>query len=76
MTVRLTVKLAEVVDGIDLTHCVEGDAIELSTRDAQLLVAEGWAEPVARPTTPTRHAAGSRDRRAMAAERGYKNNAA
>jgi hypothetical protein len=44
MRVRLTVKLAEVVDGIDLSHCVEGDIIELSEREARLLLAESWAE--------------------------------
>ena len=76
MTVRLTVKLAHVVDGIDLTHCDEGDVLELSPRDAQLLIAEGWAELVDRTSTETRHAAGARDRRAIAADRRYNHNAA
>ena len=44
MLLRLRTKLAEVIDGIDLSHCAEGDVIELSDRDARLLIAEGWAE--------------------------------
>lgn len=46
MLVRLTVKLAEMVNGIDLSHCAEGDVIELADREARLLIAEGWAEEV------------------------------
>lgn len=46
MRVRLTVKLAEMVNGIDLSHCVEGDVIELTEREARLLMAEGWAEEI------------------------------
>ena len=44
MLVRLAKKLAEMIDGIDLSHCAEGDVIELAERDARLLIAEGWAE--------------------------------
>ncbi|HUE88094.1 MAG TPA: hypothetical protein VMO26_18625 [Vicinamibacterales bacterium] len=47
MLVRLTVKLAEVVNGVDLSRYREGDVIELSVRDAEMLIAEGWAERVA-----------------------------
>jgi hypothetical protein len=43
MLVRLTRKLAECVDGIDLSRSREGDVLDLSSHDAQLLVAEGWA---------------------------------
>jgi hypothetical protein len=46
MRLRLTTKLAEVIDGVDLSHCAEGDVIELSEQDARLLMAEKWAEPV------------------------------
>jgi hypothetical protein len=46
MRVRLTVKLAEVVNGIDLSGHVEGDVLELPTRQARLLLAEKWAELV------------------------------
>ena len=44
MRVRLTRKLAEEIDGIDLSHDHVGDVIDLSTRDAQTLIAERWAE--------------------------------
>lgn len=42
--VRLTRKLAAVVDGIDLSRCQVGDVIELTDHEARLLIAEGWAE--------------------------------
>lgn len=44
--VRLTRKYAEVIDDIDLTGREVGDRLPLPTRDARLLIAEGWAEPV------------------------------
>ena len=44
-SVRLIRKLADVIDGIDLTHASVGDWIELSRREANILIAEGWAEP-------------------------------
>ena len=45
--VRLTKKLAAVLDGVDVSRCAEGDVIELPEQLADLLVAEGWAEQVA-----------------------------
>jgi hypothetical protein len=48
MLVRLITKLAETLDGIDVSQCEEGSLIDLSEREAQLLIAEGWAEPVGR----------------------------
>ena len=44
MRVRLTVKLAEVVNGFDLSNYVEGDIIELSEGEGRMLLAERWAE--------------------------------
>jgi hypothetical protein len=44
MLVRLTKKLANIVNGIDLSHCDEGDVIELPPRHALLLIADHWAE--------------------------------
>jgi hypothetical protein len=41
--VRLTRKYAEVIDGVDLSGSKVGDRLELSSRDARLLIAEGWA---------------------------------
>ena len=65
MLVHLKVKLAEVVDGVDLTHFDEGDVIELSEADGQLLLAEGWAESVPKEE----RVSSFRKTRAIAAER-------
>ena len=46
MLVRLTKKLAEVINGVDLSHCAEGDVIEVAVPHAEMLIAERWAEPV------------------------------
>ena len=43
MKVRLTRKLAEEIDGIDLSHLHAGDVINLPDPDARTLMAEGWA---------------------------------
>ena len=45
MRVRLTRKLAESVDGVDLSRCHVGDSLNLPARDARLLIAEHWATP-------------------------------
>ena len=42
MQVRLNRKLAEKIDGIDLSNYEVGDVIDLPTRKARMLVAEGW----------------------------------
>ena len=42
MHVRLQRKLAEKIDGIDLSNHEVGDVIELPERKARMLVAEGW----------------------------------
>ena len=47
MFVRLTRKLAEVVNGIDISHCTEGDVIALPEAHARMLIAERWAERLA-----------------------------
>jgi hypothetical protein len=44
MRVRLTRKLADEIDGIDLSRDHVGDTIDLSTRAARTLIAEGWAQ--------------------------------
>jgi len=46
MRIRLVRKLAERLNGIDVSLRGVGDVIELPIRDAQMLVAEGWAQPV------------------------------
>jgi hypothetical protein len=43
MRVWLKRKLAECIDGVDLRDYCVGDTLELSTREACLLVAEEWA---------------------------------
>jgi hypothetical protein len=44
-SVRLTRKYAEAIDGVDLSRNQVGDLLDLSPRDAQMLIAEGWAAP-------------------------------
>lgn len=41
--VRLNKKLAEQIDGVDLSTNIVGDVLDLSQRDAELLIAEQWA---------------------------------
>ena len=48
MQVRLTKKLAEAIDGIDLSDHRVGDVVDLPKHDAEILLAEGWASPVER----------------------------
>jgi hypothetical protein len=43
----LTHKYAEVIDGIDLSRSEVGERLPLTSRDARMLIAERWAEPVA-----------------------------
>lgn len=44
MRVRVIRKLADRVDGIDLSHCGVGRLIELSDAQGRIIVAERWAE--------------------------------
>ena len=48
MCVRLTRKYADLIDGVDLSSAHVGDRIDLSRHDAQVLIAEGWAEAAVR----------------------------
>ena len=43
MRIRLTRKLADCLDGVDLSHYSVGDVLDLPRREAHLLMAEGWA---------------------------------
>jgi hypothetical protein len=45
MKVRLTRKLADSIDGVDLSHKRVGRIINVGRHDAQLLIAEGWGAP-------------------------------
>jgi hypothetical protein len=44
MKIRLTRKFADLINGIDLSKAHTGETLDLSTRDAEILLAEGWAE--------------------------------
>ena len=44
MKIRLTRKLADLINGIDLSKAHEGETLDLSEREARLLMAEGWAD--------------------------------
>ena len=55
MLVRLTRKLAECIDGIDLSTRRVGQMIELPHPQAALLIAEGWAVPAAREFSRARN---------------------
>jgi hypothetical protein len=49
MRIQLVRKLADHLDGVDVSRYREGDVFELSRREAELLIAERWAvsyEPV------------------------------
>lgn len=43
MRVRLLRKLAEEIDGVDLSHNQVGDVIDLPLHKGLMLIAEGWA---------------------------------
>jgi hypothetical protein len=53
MRVRLVRKLADLLDGIDVSAYRCGDVIDLSRRDAELLIAERWAVPAPVPVLRT-----------------------
>ena len=60
MKVRLTRKFSNLLNGIDLSRYEKGDTLDLSPRDADMLVAEGWAE---RAESSTRDRAADRPAR-------------
>lgn len=47
--VRLTKKLASILDGVDVSMLAVGEILELPDSSAALLIAEKWAEPIAEP---------------------------
>ena len=48
MVIRLTRKLANRIDGVDISGYSVGDVVRLPFRAAKLLIAEGWAELIER----------------------------
>lgn len=65
-SVRLTRKYADMIDGVDLAAAHVGDELKLPTHDADMLIAEGWAEP----TSERRGGRRATDVQPSAAERG------
>jgi len=50
MRVRILRKLANRVDGVDLTHCDVGEVVELPEPDGRLVIAEQWGAFARRQT--------------------------
>jgi CheY-like chemotaxis protein len=71
--VRLIRKLANVIYGIDLANVKPGDSIRLSSADARLLIAEGWATPDEPAGTEQQSAAGQRSSPTSTANRSEEN---
>ena len=46
MRIRLARKLANYLDGIDVSHYRVGDLLDVPKREAELLIAERWAAAV------------------------------
>ena len=65
--VRLTRKLADCLDGVDLTGRHVGDMMNLPSREARLLIAEHWATPAERRREQS--SPPGRERRACAEDR-------
>ena len=50
MKVRLSKKLAERLNGIDVSSVRAGDVLDVSEREAAILLAEQWAVPLEEPS--------------------------
>ena len=48
MWIRLIKKLALMLNGIDLTYRQVGEVFALPAHDAEVVIREGWAEPIER----------------------------
>jgi hypothetical protein len=46
MRIKLIRKLANVINGVDLANARVGDMLDMTSHDASLLIAEGWAQAV------------------------------
>jgi hypothetical protein len=65
MFVRLVRKLADNLDGVDVSGHQEGEVLDLPARGAALLIAEQWAVPV---LSRERRAASTVKERSLAAD--------
>ena len=61
MRVRLTRKLAEQIDGVDLSRFDVGQVVDVSEPKGRVLIAEEWAIPERRSDGPARVIAFRRD---------------
>ena len=48
--IRLTRKLAERFNGVDLSQVHVGDVLDLTPAAAEMMIDEGWAEPYVEPS--------------------------
>lgn len=55
MLVKLTRKLADRLDGVDVSAAHEGDVLDLPPREATMLIKEQWAEPARPDEITVRH---------------------
>ena len=71
MKVRLTRKFADLINGIDLSRAHTGETLELSQRDAEILLAEGWAEYTggSQPRDRAHEAPGSKSKKRRSKQR-------
>jgi len=69
MRVRLVRKLADLLDGVDVSGHSSGDILELPRHDAELLIAERWAVPEAAAGREERYGRRAEDRVRAAADR-------
>ena len=62
MKVRLTQKLSELINGVDLSKAHTGDTLDLTEKEARTLIAEGWASPLYEGGVPDRDRAHDKPR--------------
>ena len=53
MYVRLKKKLANIMDGVDVSQARTGDLLNVSDSQGEILIAEDWAEPLDSPDSAT-----------------------
>ena len=69
MRVRLIRKLANILDGIDVSGSAEGDVLNLRRPQAYLLIAEQWAAPLTPASTKEVRGFSAAQPRPLAADR-------
>ena len=69
MRVRLTRRLANYLDGVNLSAHRVGDVFEVTRHEAELLIAEDWAVPVVPRARELKSHAGARESRTKPVDR-------